>query len=633
MIQIGIVRLKLFSLTIIVLLNGAAASNAWAQAGLRDSLERLDTDQDGQIEPDEITSLARPYLERIASVRRMSLERPNPIEGYLEAARIYYAINNGVSGGSAEPEGASSIRSFRPEPDTPLIPEFGLAQVKYPYTLEDLEEADQTLRRSDRNRDGQIDREEAKRARWTHRDPFAMDLDQNERLSRLELAQRYARRRMLSGASDELIQKARRVGNGIASSRDRNGSEREDRSQWWRQGGSRYYLAASVLGRFDRNRNGRLESSETQALGIPVGLIDVNRDSELSRDELQAYLSEKQDEAGDTSEGLPGWFYELDANEDGQVEMAEFAQDWSDTTLLEFSRLDANEDGLLTAIEVSNSKAQVGGSFVNESAEVLPPRKTVISEIEVDEDFLVGDLNVKISLTHSHVSHLDAYLTGPAGQRIELFTEIGGGGDHFAETTFDDQSRYPIVKARPPYTGTFQPEGLSKKQPGLDQFRGKSALGVWQLVVRGTRSDRFGLLHNWALVFRPLESMGTDSNVTPAQDGPQTDGGNLIQRPSHLVPQSPAEFDAVAVAAPSGKAETTKDNYDQERRAKEEAFARLSPEEQAEKIARYKEWVAKQKEAYRKGDKATGDMMPNGKMRERAPQKQAFESKKKGKRP
>ncbi len=43
----------------------------YAQAGLRDSLVRLDKNQDGEISPDEITPLARPYLERITRARRM----------------------------------------------------------------------------------------------------------------------------------------------------------------------------------------------------------------------------------------------------------------------------------------------------------------------------------------------------------------------------------------------------------------------------------------------------------------------------------------------------------------------------------------------------------------------------------
>ena len=57
--------------------------------------------------------------------------------------------------------GESTVRSFAPDPDEPLIPEFGLAKVKFPYTQADLDFADRTMSSHDRNRDGYIDRAEA----------------------------------------------------------------------------------------------------------------------------------------------------------------------------------------------------------------------------------------------------------------------------------------------------------------------------------------------------------------------------------------------------------------------------------------------------------------------------------------
>ena len=68
------------------------ADTVHGQAGLRESLERLDRNQNGEIDPDEITPLARPYLERVAKARRMSLDRSNDIERWQEAARVYYAL-------------------------------------------------------------------------------------------------------------------------------------------------------------------------------------------------------------------------------------------------------------------------------------------------------------------------------------------------------------------------------------------------------------------------------------------------------------------------------------------------------------------------------------------------------------
>lgn len=481
-----------------------SAGEAQGQAGLREALERLDRDGDGDVEPEEITPLARPYLERITRASRMSIDRDMDIEDLQRAARRYYAQQNGGDDRPVRPESQSTVKPFGPDPNEPLVPEFGLPEVKYPYIQDDLDMADRMIRSRDRNRDGYIDRREAEAERWTHRNPFDDDFNKDDRLSRMELAQRYARRRLLDQVSDELRQKAWRT-----EERDqgyRRDDDRED-SRWWRRGGTGYWLSASLLERFDANRNGRLEVHEAKELGMPVGQIDIDRDGELTREELYAYLAPLQEEAGEMTEGVPGWFFELDENRDRQVSMSEFATEWTTEKMQQFRSYDLNSDSLLTLGEITRAKSLMGGSYVSRSAEILPPGKTIVSEIEIVEDVLIGDLNVQLSITHTHAGDLDGFLTGPDGTRIELFTEVGGHDDNFEETVFDDQSSYPIVKARPPFEGSFQPEAMVKRQPSLSHFTGMNARGVWQLVIRGSRSDRFGMLHSWSLQIRPEEKL------------------------------------------------------------------------------------------------------------------------------
>ena len=141
-----------------------------------------------------------------------------------------------------------------------MVPAVGLADVKFLYSPENLDLAYEIIGRYDRNRDGIIDREEASRERWTHRNPFADDLNNDDRISLMELTQRYARRRSLDDLSDELRKKAWRTGGEVRRS-DREGKDRGN-EDWWRRGGSRTWLTATILGRFDRNRNGRLDAAE-----------------------------------------------------------------------------------------------------------------------------------------------------------------------------------------------------------------------------------------------------------------------------------------------------------------------------------------------------------------------------------
>ncbi len=527
-----------------------APTRSYGQAGLRESLERLDKNKNGEIDPEEVTALARPYLERITANRMAIGRRSVEIEEIQEAARRFYSQRNGASGEDIRPDPDRGIRRFGPSDDEPMVPEFGITEVKYPYTKDDLDFADRTMRRCDRDQDGYIDRREALRERWTHRDPFDDDLNEDGKISRLELAQRYARRRMLDQSSDELRRKAWRGGSEIRSF-EREDESRSD-SMWWRRGGNSYWLTASILGRFDANKNGRLEAPEAAETGLQTTQIDLDRDGELTREELFAHLSELQDQTGAMVEGIPGWFYELDVDRDRQVSMSEFATEWTDAKLEEFTAFDLNRDGLLTAPEVMRSKALVGGSYQNTEAEVLPPGRTVLSEIEVEDDFLIGDLNLQLSITHTRASHLDVFLTGPDGQRIELFTAVGGSDDHFDKTILDDQSSVPIVKARPPFKGTFQPEAVTKRQPSLSYFNGKSIKGVWQLVVQGTRSDRFGMLHSWNLQVTPIDDM-LSQPAAPENDGPQTESaGEAISRQA-AEEKAKAEAMAKAKADMQGK--------------------------------------------------------------------------------
>lgn len=543
------VALKCFVTCICLSQSAIRCESVFAQAGLRDALTKLDKDEDGRIGPDEITPLARPYLERIAKAKRLSLYRENDISEFQEASRIYHAMQNGVASGSVRPSRRNDkLVPFEPDDDMELVPEFGIANVKYKYIQDDVDEAERTLRRCDEDDDGFITRREARRNRWTHIEPFESDLNGDNRLSKMELIQRYARRRLLDDAAGELIQRARRVGNGIEPSRRDRDDDRRDSSSWWRRGGSSHWLSASIMGRFDKNRNGRLEPGEQQDLGMPVGMLDVDRDGDVTRDELFQYTNALQEEIGDPGKGLPGWFYELDKNRDEQVSMEEFTDDWTEQKIQEFAMLDTNEDGLLTTDELLKSKTTMGGTFTNDIAEMIPPRKTMISEIEVTEDLEIADLNLRLSITHTNVGSLDGYLTGPDGQRIELFTDVGGSGDHFQETTFDDQSGTPITKARAPFEGSFMPEGKLKRQPSFEHWNGKNAKGVWQLVIRGTRNERFGMLHEWRLMFRAKDSMVGESFLASLE--------NLGKEDENL-----------AASSPSGGSQQ---NSDAERRARYE---------------------------------------------------------------
>jgi len=260
-------------------------------------------------------------------------------------------------------------------------------------------------------------------------------------------------------------------------------------------------------------------------------------------------FQEMEREGNDLSELLPTWFFERDLNDDGQIEMAEFTDQWDADKADEFAMYDSNNDGIITPDEILSSKQIMGGNYASQEAKVLLPRSVVVSEIQVDESVIIGDLNVQLSITHSFTEQLDGYLISPEGQRIELFAGVGGSDDHFDRTVFDDDTSISITRSRPPFRGSFQPGAVIKRQPSLSSLKGKNLQGVWQLMIRSSRSDRAGVLHDWALIVKPDQSSidtmldkpaATVSQPTPAdgQSAQTATAGPAVDSPSANPPQS-----------------------------------------------------------------------------------------------
>jgi subtilisin-like proprotein convertase family protein len=475
----------------------------------------LDANSNGYIEPNELSDRSRAFFERIARGAGIDLNRANSIARLEEAARRYFDNRRRDSASTvATPQITSTIKGFEPDDRRPVVPEFGSPQIRYPYTKNHLKDAQELLSRYDRNRDGVLTFDEIDPSRWRGPTPQECDLDRDGKLTLVELAQRYSRREAIDKQAEIIRQFAAsqsQAASSTAAATDRRlnefGSyERGPRGASQADRGSRA-LAYSIIERFDANKNGTLEPREMASVGIDIAKADYNRDGRVDRNELGDYLfQEMEREGNDMSELLPTWFFERDLNDDGQIEMAEFTDQWDADKAAEFAMYDSNGDGIITPDEILTSKQIMGGNYANQEAKVLLPRSVVVSEIQVDESVIIGDLNVQLSITHSFTEQLDGYLISPDGQRIELFAGVGGSDDHFDRTVFDDEAPVSITRSRPPFRGSFQPGAVIKRQPSLSSFKGKNMQGVWQLMVRSSRSDRSGILHDWALIVKPDQS-------------------------------------------------------------------------------------------------------------------------------
>ncbi|RCS53914.1 calcium sensor EFh [Bremerella cremea] len=482
-------------------------------------IRRFDDDRNGYVEPDEISERGRRYLEEIAVPYGISLSRPNSVEKLEQAARLHAQRRNGSSSATARTSSGDepTMKGFGIDPDQKLIPAFGIGEVKYDYIQADVDEAEATMRRWDRDRDGKLNAGEIEQAKWDGEDPKTSDLNNDRELSIGELTQRYARRRTI----------AQRAVMSLGSIGDAGSRAIDQRNDWRALSGAGASsngdrgsdsLAKSIVERYDFNRNDQLEPQEMTAVGISVAKVDYNRDGAVDAQELSQYLFNTMERSANArQEAIPTWFFERDSDGDQQVLMSEFTDQWDETALSQFASYDHNQDGIITIEEVLALDTVAGGAYANNQAEVLLPRSTIVSEIEVGEDYLIGDLNVQLSITHTYTEQLDGYLIGPNGQRIELFTGVGGSDDHFDKTIFDDDTGERITRSRAPFRGTYQPEALEKRQPGLNYFRGKNLKGTWQLMIRASRSERSGVLHGWSLIVKPSQEAIDDPNAAQEQ--------------------------------------------------------------------------------------------------------------------
>lgn len=289
-----------------------------------DMIRRFDRNGNDMIDPDEAQGPAQFFLQRMAqSNPKIDLSKPVPIS--LLTGEIEKMRGGGSSGGSSD--SGSSRGSDEPQllvPDFSLdftpepIPGFGGASALFAVTVEerDLKEAEERLRRYDRDRDGSLTPEELRSGRWSD-DPMQYDRNRDGKLTKEELAVRYANRRVESEESSD----------------SRGGSDSRSSSGWGRGGDSSGWSRGGDSGGWQRGSGRDEGGSEAE---------DRFGDAKSYR------LTVRSSESGS---GLPDFFARSDANGDGQVLMHEFSSSWNQETLAEFLKWDLNSDGIITKRE------------------------------------------------------------------------------------------------------------------------------------------------------------------------------------------------------------------------------------------------------------------------------------------
>jgi subtilisin-like proprotein convertase family protein len=144
----------------------------------------------------------------------------------------------------------------------------------------------------------------------------------------------------------------------------------------------------------------------------------------------------------------------------------------------------------------------------------IPDGSTTISTLDVGLTGKVTDVNVTLNITHSFDSDLVATLISPSGNRIRLFSNVGGDGDNFSNTTFDDDFSFnPIDSGSAPFSSTFSP-----KLP-LSTLNGEQANGQWKLELVDGSGNGGGTLNSWSLTLTTDDNSDTSANATDLPAG------------------------------------------------------------------------------------------------------------------
>ncbi|MFN0018760.1 MAG: VWA domain-containing protein [Pirellulaceae bacterium] len=149
--------------------------------------------------------------------------------------------------------------------------------------------------------------------------------------------------------------------------------------------------------------------------------------------------------------------------------------------------------------EVVGATSGSGPQTIYPSANVpvsIASNSTQVSTLTIGDSLTISDLDVQLNITHTFDSDLDVFLVAPGGQRIELFTDVGSGGDNFNGTILDAEATTVITSGTAPFAGVYRPEG------NLQLLSGLNSQGTWKLEVSDDASGDVGTLNSWSLLIR-----------------------------------------------------------------------------------------------------------------------------------
>jgi extracellular elastinolytic metalloproteinase len=180
-------------------------------------------------------------------------------------------------------------------------------------------------------------------------------------------------------------------------------------------------------------------------------------------------------------------------------------------------------------IDSNNSGTWDNSSFdlTNTTPLSLPDdRTTRFSNFDVSTTGTVGNLSLRINLSHTFIGDLDTYLISPSGTRVLLFSRQGSTSNGFngtlSMTAANSVTGWP-TSSTTQITGDWRPQG------DFSAFNGQNLSGTWRIEVTDQAGGDFGSLDSWALVGGSSE-LSTLSDANGAFTLPNLNSGSVNLR-------------------------------------------------------------------------------------------------------
>ena len=131
--------------------------------------------------------------------------------------------------------------------------------------------------------------------------------------------------------------------------------------------------------------------------------------------------------------------------------------------------------------------------------------------VNVTGNGIIGDdatlEDVTINITHTWSGDLEIYLISPSGTELMLWDNVGGSGDNFTNTQFQDGG-IPTTGSTAPHTNIYQPIGGTFAAT----FDGEEINGNWQLKICDTAAGDTGTLDSFTITFCIEDAGGPINN-------------------------------------------------------------------------------------------------------------------------